>query len=95
MAVNNKFNSLNNALFQSLEDLCATDTEGNPMPVDVERIKAVTSVGNTLLKSAEVEMKYLELTGLNKEGIIKNQSTFLGSIGETVNPALNIPHGEA
>jgi len=88
MAVNNKFDSLNNALFTQLEDLSNVDK-----PVDVERNKAVIGIGMTLLKSAETEMQYLKLLQDTNGSTRQVQSTFIGSIAPEA--VKSLPHGEA
>lgn len=52
----NTLTDLHNHLFETLEKL--TDPEE---PLDVERAKAVCRVADTLIESAKVELKFMEL----------------------------------
>ena len=57
----NKIEDLRNHLFATLE---ALQDEDNPM--EIERAKAVSDVAQTLIESAKVEVKFLEVTGAAK-----------------------------
>lgn len=94
MAVNNRFNNINNALFAQLEALDNTDNDGNLLPVDTERIKAVVGISTVLLKSAEVELQCIKARQDMENTSKEVQSTFLGSIGKEIQKPL-LPHGEA
>jgi hypothetical protein len=52
-------------LFATLEAL--RDTE---KPMDIERAKAISTVANTIIESAKVEHKFLELTGGDGTGFV-------------------------
>ncbi len=54
----NKLTDLRNHLFETLE---ALKDEANPMEVD--RAKAISDVGQTLIETAKLELKFLELMG--------------------------------
>jgi hypothetical protein len=56
--VKNKMSDLRNHLFETLEAL--KDTE---KPMDIERAKAISQVAQTLIESAKVEIKLIEVTG--------------------------------
>jgi hypothetical protein len=72
----NKIEDLRNHLFATLEDLRDKD---NPMAID--RALAVAKVADSIIDSAKVEVKFLEVTGAE-------QSKFLGEIKEkNVTPA--------
>jgi hypothetical protein len=61
----NKLSDLRNHLFETLEALKDQD---NPMEVD--RARAISEVGKTLIDSAKLELQFLELTG-EAEGATK------------------------
>ncbi len=52
----NTLTDLHNHLFETLEAL--KDTEN---PMEVERAKAICGVADTLIESAKVELKFMEL----------------------------------
>jgi hypothetical protein len=54
----NRLTDLRNHLFETLEALKDTDK-----PMDVDRAKAITDVGKTLIDSAKLELQFLKLTG--------------------------------
>jgi hypothetical protein len=54
----NKLSDLRNHLFETLEALKDQDN-----PMDVDRARAISEVGKTLIDSAKVELQFLELTG--------------------------------
>jgi hypothetical protein len=61
----NKIQDLRNHLFATLEALRDKDK-----PMDIERAKAISNVANSLIESAKVEVKYLELIGGKGTGFI-------------------------
>lgn len=61
----NKIEDLRNHLFATLEALRDKDN-----PMDIERAKAVSNVANSIIETAKVEVKYLELTGGKGTGFI-------------------------
>ncbi|RLJ20012.1 hypothetical protein DJ031_06800 [bacterium endosymbiont of Escarpia laminata] len=62
----NKIEDLRNHLFATLEAL--QDKED---PMDIDRAKAVADVAQTLIESAKVEVKFMEITGsTNGSGFI-------------------------
>jgi hypothetical protein len=70
--VKNTITDLRNHLFETIEAL-----KDDEKPMDIERAKAVCNVARTLIDSAKVEVKYLEVTGQDAAG------DFLGD--QTVN----------
>lgn len=54
----NKIEDLRNHLFATLE---ALQDKENPM--DIERAKAISKVADTIIDSARVECKFMEVTG--------------------------------
>lgn len=54
----NKIEDLRNHLFATLEAL--RDKEN---PMDIERAKAISNVANSIIETAKVEVKYLDLVG--------------------------------
>jgi hypothetical protein len=54
----NKIEHLRNHLFATLEAL--RDKEN---PMDIERAKAISNVANSIIETAKVEVKYLDLVG--------------------------------
>jgi hypothetical protein len=54
----NKLTDLRNHLFETLEALKDQDN-----PMDVDRAKVISEVGQTLINSAKLELQFLELTG--------------------------------
>jgi hypothetical protein len=54
----NKMSDLRNHLFATLEAL--RDEE---KPMDIERAKAISQVAQTLIETAKVEVKVMEITG--------------------------------
>lgn len=52
-------------MFATLEAL--RDTE---KPMDIERAKAISTVANTIIESAKVECKFIELTGGDGTGFV-------------------------
>lgn len=54
----NKMSDLRNHLFATLESL--RDEE---KPMDIERAKAISQVAQTLIETAKVEVKVMEITG--------------------------------
>lgn len=71
----NKLVDLNDHLFESLEML-----KSGEMKPEVAR--EVSSIGRTLLESAKVELKYMEMLGMSK-----GSTPLLSSISETAAPA--------
>jgi hypothetical protein len=61
----NKIEDLRNHLFATLEELRDKDK-----PMEIDRAKAISSVANSIIESAKVEVKFLELTGGNGTGFI-------------------------
>jgi hypothetical protein len=61
----NKIEDLRNHLFATLEAL--RDKE---MPMDIERAKAISQVAGTIIETAKVEVKYLEVIGGKGTGFI-------------------------
>lgn len=57
----NKLSDLRNHLFETIEQL-----KDEEKPMDIERAKAVSKVAQTILDSAKVELKALELAGSAK-----------------------------
>jgi hypothetical protein len=66
----NKIEDLRNHLFATLEALRDKDS-----PMDIERAKAVSNVANSIIETAKVEVKYLELTGGKGTGFISEMPT--------------------
>jgi hypothetical protein len=56
---------LRDHLFATLEAL--RDKES---PMDIERAKAISTVANTIIESAKVEHKFMELTGGEGTGFV-------------------------
>jgi hypothetical protein len=54
----NRIDDLRNHLFATLEGL--RDKEN---PMDIERAKAISNVANSIIETAKVEVKYLDLVG--------------------------------
>ena len=54
----NKIEHLRNHLFATLEGLRDKDN-----PMDVERAKAISSVANSIIETAKVEVKFIEVVG--------------------------------
>ena len=54
----NTMSDLRNHLFSALEGLADSDK-----PLEVDRAKAIVSVSKTLIETAKVEVKFLEVTG--------------------------------
>ena len=54
----NKMSDLRNHLFETLEALKDTDK-----PMEIERAKAIANVANSVIESAKVQLKYVELVG--------------------------------
>jgi hypothetical protein len=54
----NKLSDLRNHLFETIEALKDEDK-----PMDIERARAVSSVAQTILDSAKVELKEIEISG--------------------------------
>ena len=71
----NKIDDLRNHLFATLEAL--RDKEA---PMDIERAKAISNVANSIIESAKVEVKYLELIGGKGTGFIGNDVTPPGQL---------------
>lgn len=65
MAIKNKIEDLRDHLFATLEAL--RDKES---PMDIERAKAISTVANTIIESAKVEHKFMELTGGDGTGFV-------------------------
>jgi hypothetical protein len=62
----NKIEDLRNHLFATLEGLRDKDA-----PMEIERAKAISQVAQTIIESAKVECKYIELIGGKGTGFIK------------------------
>lgn len=71
----NKLSDLNDHLFESLELL----KSGEMRP---EVAREMSNIGRTLLESAKVELKYMDMLGLSKAS-----SPLLASITDQVHPA--------
>ena len=54
----NKMKDLRDHLFETIEALKDEDK-----PMDIERAKAISGVAQTLIETAKVELKFLDLTG--------------------------------
>lgn len=61
----NRIDDLRNHLFATLEGL--RDKEN---PMDIERAKAISNVANSIIETAKVEVKYLDLIGGKGTGFI-------------------------
>ena len=61
----NKIEDLRNHLFAALEGLRDKDA-----PLDIERAKAISNVANSIIESAKVELKYIDLVGGKGSGFI-------------------------
>jgi hypothetical protein len=68
----NRIEDLRNHLFATLEAL--RDKEA---PMDIDRAKAISQVAGTIIESAKVEVKYLELVGGSGSGFINNETAKL------------------
>lgn len=75
----NKIEDLRDHLFATLEALRDTDK-----PMEIDRAKAISQVAGTIIESAKVEVKYLELVG-------GNGSAFIGGDNITKLPAAAAP----
>lgn len=64
----NTLTDLHNHLFETLEALKDPDN-----PMDVERAKAVSNVAQTLIDSAKVELKFIELMGRDEHSQFFNR----------------------
>jgi len=71
----NKIDDLRNHLFATLEAL--RDKES---PMDIERAKAISNIANSIIESAKVEVKYLDLIGGKGTGFIGNDVTLPGQL---------------
>jgi len=58
MPPKNRMEDLRNHLFETLEALRDEDK-----PMDIDRARAVSEVAQTIIDSAKVEVRYLEVTG--------------------------------
>lgn len=65
----NTLEDLRNHLFAALEGLADTEK-----PLDLERAKAISQVGQTIIETAKIEVKYLEVTGSDVNGRFFPQS---------------------
>ncbi len=54
----NRLTDLRNHLFETLEAL-----KDEKKPMEVDRARAISDVGQTLIETAKLELKLLELTG--------------------------------
>jgi hypothetical protein len=63
--IQNKIEDLRNHLFATLEAL--RDKEA---PMDIERAKTISTVANSIIESAKVECKYIEVMGGNGTGFV-------------------------
>ncbi|MGH8431788.1 MAG: hypothetical protein ACREUF_15435 [Solimonas sp.] len=61
----NKIEDLRNHLFATLEAL-----QDESKPLDLERAKVIANVGQTIINSAMVEVKFMEATGAKGSGFI-------------------------
>lgn len=61
----NKIEDLRDHLFATIESL--RDKEH---PMDIERAKAISQVADTIIESAKVECKFIELTGGDGTGFV-------------------------
>jgi hypothetical protein len=61
----NKIEDLRNHLFATLEALRDKDN-----PMEIERAKAISNVANSIIESAKVEVKYIDLVGGSGSGFI-------------------------
>ncbi len=75
----NKIEDLRNHLFATLEGL--RDKEN---PLDIERAKVISNVANSIIESAKVEVKYLDLIGGKSSGFIGEAPALQGSAASTV-----------
>lgn len=71
----NNIETLREHLFATLKDL--TDTTKKP---DVERAKAVCQVGQVIINSAMVEVKFMQATGQTKTAFIGGQQALPNGI---------------
>jgi len=65
MAVKNHITDLRDHLFATIEALRDADK-----PMDIERAKAISTVANTIIETAKVEHKFMELTGGGGTGFV-------------------------
>lgn len=61
----NKIENLRDHLFATLEAL--RDTE---KPMEIERARAISQVANSIIESAKVEVKFLDLVGGKGSGFV-------------------------
>ena len=81
----NKMRDLRDHLFETIEALKDEDK-----PMDIERAKAISGVAQTLIETAKVELKFLDLTGQ------QSKSDFLSPIEpDRQLPAAPKPNGGA
>lgn len=64
----NKIEDLRNHLFATLEALQDKDT-----PMELDRARVIAGVGQTIINSAMVEVKFMEATGAKGSGFIPEQ----------------------
>lgn len=62
-----------------LDTLSALRDKTNP--IDLDRVKAMVAVSNTLVDTARVENDYLKFTGQNRSTFLANKSDGIPSIG--------------
>jgi hypothetical protein len=79
----NKIEDLRNHLFATLEAL--RDKEA---PMDIDRAKAISQVAGTIIESAKVEFKYLELVGGGGSEFLNNGAAKLPAAPAGAQPRL-------
>lgn len=82
----NTLQDLRDHLFATLESL--SDTE---KPMEIERAKAICSTAQTIIDSARVEVKYLEVTGVGVEAEKQAERFFAPERPITSSSRKNLP----
>lgn len=68
----NKLSDLNDHLFEMIERLKDSDSK----EVEIAKAEAVNNVARTIIESAKVELKAMEMLGLSKgfTGLVQNEA---------------------
>jgi hypothetical protein len=78
----NKIEHLRNHLFATLEELRDKDK-----PMDIERAKAISNVANSIIETAKVEVKFIEVVGGKGTGFMTDPAAL------TAPPAPRLANG--
>lgn len=68
VSTTNDITELRSHLFDTLRDLKSKDK-----PIDIDRVKAVADIAQTIINSAKVEVEHLKVTGGKGSGFIPQQ----------------------